>query len=583
MKIKMNFNQRTVLFKNLNVTLQDFLFLSLVVVFSLILYVWHLGFYSDDWSFLGYFSLSQDQSLIGLFRSVYSPHVQMRPVQILYLAGLYWLFGSHPLGYHLVNAAVLLSGILLFYLVLRELGQSRLLALTVPVVYALLPHYSTNRFWVASFQITLSMTLYFLSLYSDLRGIQAREPLVWSWKVLSIISLLGSGLAYEIFLPLFLLNPLVVWYRSRQLDSSSLKKPLVWWKFSVLSGINILLVIQTLLFKAQTTTRMGNKAGLMQQMLRVAKNAVSLKYDKYDYGLNIKQAITVHYGDYGLGLPHAVCRIVWDYPNIGTFALAGVLALGIFKYLHFTARQGKAQMPSRTHMLRYIILGLVVFGLGYMIFLTTFQLQFSSTGIANRTAMAAAVGVAISLVGGIGWVSTFLPSDRLRRSLFCILVSLLCTSGFLINNTLASFWITAYRQEQAVLADIRRQFPTLPAGSTLILDGVCPYVGPAIIFESSWDLAGALMMFYRDYTLKADIVTPNLKVKGDGLSTSLYGIYGAKENYPYEKLFIYHFDRKTTHQITDAKSAYYYFQTFNTNQHNTSCPEGHAGLGVPVF
>ena len=94
----------------------------------------------------------------------------MRPVQFLYLAALYKAFGTDPLGYHVVNTLVLAAGAVLFYLVLRRLGLSRVLALAVPLVYALLPHYSTNKLWMAAFQIGLSMTLYFLSLYADLRA-----------------------------------------------------------------------------------------------------------------------------------------------------------------------------------------------------------------------------------------------------------------------------------------------------------------------------------------------------------------------------------------------------------------------------
>ncbi|MDH4135567.1 MAG: hypothetical protein OEW09_02465, partial [Anaerolineae bacterium] len=182
---------------------------------------------------------------------------------------------------------------------------------------------------------------------------------------------------------------------------------------------------------------------------------------------------------------------------------------------------------------------------------------------------------------GIGWVSTFLPSGQLRRCFFCMVVALLCTSGFLVINTIASFWIAAYRQEQEVLADIRQQFPTLPAGSTLILDGVCPYVGPAIVFERNWDLTGALLMVYRDDSLRADVVTPSLEVTEDGLTKSLY--CGAIVNHhPYKKLFVYHVGRKMTYPLPDAEAARLYFRTFNPD-HSNGCPPGREGHGVPIF
>ena len=151
--------------------------------------------------------------------------------------------------------------------------------------------------------------------------------------------------------------------------------------------------------------------------------------------------------------------------------------------------------------------------------------------------------------------------------------------GFLINNTIATFWTVAYRQERVILTDILRQFPSLPTGSTLILDGICPYIGPAIVFESSWDLAGALIPSYRDHTIRADVVTPNLQVEEDGVSTALYGV---KYRYRYENLFIYHFGQKRAYSIPDAEAARRYFETFSPDKSN-GCPQGYAGHGVSVF
>jgi hypothetical protein len=266
---------------------QDCLFLIIVVLLSLILYVWRLGFYSDDWAFLSNFSLSIDQTLAGLFRAANSPITSMRPVQVFYLAGLYQLFGSNPIGFHLVNAAVLLLGTLLFYLVLRELDYQRLFSLAIPLAYALLPHYSTDRFWVAAFQATLSMALYFLSLYADLRAVRSQQVRLWSWKLFSLISLLCSVLAYEVFLPLFFLNPLIVWFHNQQQYPSLLNKQPTRIKLAVLAGSHWLVLITVVVFKALTTNRMGKQADFGNHVVGIIKKVFSPYYSDYDYGLNM--------------------------------------------------------------------------------------------------------------------------------------------------------------------------------------------------------------------------------------------------------------------------------------------------------
>src|SRR5262245_26181509 len=153
---------------------RDGLFLLLVVLYSIVPYLRGLGFYEDDWALMGILSNAKDSSFPGLLRTLASaqPFFLVRPVHMAYSALLYWMFGLHPLGYHLVNAGVFASMILLFHRALDELGLDREIVLSVPLIYALLPHYSTDRFWLGTFQANLSLALYFLSLYAGLRAIR---------------------------------------------------------------------------------------------------------------------------------------------------------------------------------------------------------------------------------------------------------------------------------------------------------------------------------------------------------------------------------------------------------------------------
>lgn len=558
--------------------------MSLVVILSLLPYVRDLGFYGTDWYLVGCMSLSEDQSLSGLFQASTSDRARMRPLQTLYTAGLFWLFGSQPLGYHLVNAVVLMANAALFYLVLRLMNRRRVLCLAAAAAYALLPHYSTARFWLQAFAGNLSVTFYFLSLYSDLRALSAEHKALWGWKLLSLSGLVASTLLYEVALPLFLLNPLFVWYRGRQMIEHTREgrvpfQQLIRANFKVLLGINLLALVPIMVFKLLTTTRIGMLAELHKNIFWMIKGAFAFDYSEHSYHLNYFHALTVAYGDHGLRLPTVVWKILHDHPAPAVLAMAVALGLFIFAYLYLTADETKAGHPSTANMVKFIKWGLAVFGLGYAIFLTNHNVQFTNTGMANRTAIAAAIGVALTQIGALGWLSTLFSSERWRKRAFGVLVALFCSTGFLINNTLASFWSAASRQQQLILVDLRKQFPALPGGSTLILDGVCPYIGPASVFESGWELVGALMMIYRDKALQAEIATPKLKVTPNGLVKSQGG---RKQHYPYEKLFVYDFEQKKGYKLTDAETARRYFQASSSN-HRPGCPESHYGFGVAVF
>ena len=123
-------------------TAGDCFFLFAMGELSMASYGFALGFYSDDWAMLASMKLSQSQLFIDVFSEIFRAHDhEIRPVQFFELAALYKLFGLDPLGYHLVNAAIILIAVVLLYLLGRTLGKPRALALSISVIFMLVPNY----------------------------------------------------------------------------------------------------------------------------------------------------------------------------------------------------------------------------------------------------------------------------------------------------------------------------------------------------------------------------------------------------------------------------------------------------------
>jgi hypothetical protein len=541
----------------------DAIFLSLIVVASVVPYVTRLGFYGDDWAFLGVLSTS-DQSFGGLWERQYESItlLRMRPTQIIYQAVLYALFGLAPLGYHLANMIVFTAMTVLLYMVLRELGLYRPIAVAIPALYALLPSYSTNRFWFAAFGYTLSMACYFLSLYGDLQAIR-RHPLsvLLAWKIVALFGLLVAGFGYEIVIPLFVLNAVLVWLQARRLYEGGLRERLGPVGSVLFLGSNVVMLALVVLYKAITAEGVGLVGSIPFHLARLFVGSALMNY-----------------GMYGLGLPSAVG---WSAQVVAGPVLALSVAVGVsvLGYLRFISRPGPDHLLNRDVWLRLGLGGLVVFGLGYAIFLVTGRILFSSTGIVNRTAMAGALGMAISVVAAVGWFSTLLPAATVRNW-FAGLVAAVCLSGFLVNNALAVSWTAAWPEERKVLKEIQAALPVLPSNSTLILHGVCPYVGPAIVYESNWDLAGALQVAYSDPTLKADVTTSNMVVEPYGLVTR---IYNQKKVYPYgDSLLLYDYEERRVVSLQDARAATQHLGS-NHPRPPRGCPGGSPGRGRKIF
>src|SRR5918993_2340283 len=84
----------------------DSIGVALAVLISIAPYISGLGFYSDDWAFIGAYATASTPSVSGYFAASHSPHHAMRPVQLLLSAVLYGLFDLSPSGYHLFNAVL---------------------------------------------------------------------------------------------------------------------------------------------------------------------------------------------------------------------------------------------------------------------------------------------------------------------------------------------------------------------------------------------------------------------------------------------------------------------------------------------
>jgi hypothetical protein len=552
---------------------RDCLFLTGAVALSFASYAQHLGFYSDDWAFLGRYATALDQTLNGLVRASISDLIAMRPVQVWLFAGLYRLFGMEPLGYHLFNGVLLVASALLLYAITRELRVARTIGLPVALVYSLLPNYSTDRYWYAAFMITLSMTTCFASIAADLKAVTAPPRECVGWKVLSVAALLVSALAYEVALPVFLIVPFLMLWRMWREDPRLPRRRLV--QAAVLILINIALLTGVGAFKLRATVRLGAQQGLRAQIADIARLAARRNLPYGHYGLNVYSAVRVHFGDYGLKLPASAEAVGRTAPSA---VLWLTVAFGLLAFAYLVGALRDDPWPSLAEWSALVPLGLIVFGLGYAIFLTNYNVQFTPTGIANRTAIAATLGAALVIVGSCGLLVVWLPARRLVRLTFTALIAAVATCGFLVINSVAAQWVAAYGVERRVLSGIRRQFPLLPPNSTLILDGVCPYIGPAIVFESYWDLAGALQALYREETLSADVATAHLVVGDEGVITSIYGL---RKTYPYSTtLLLYNAGSGVTRPLTDPATARAYFEE---PMNELSCPRGQEGVGVRLF
>ena len=527
----------------------DLAMLLILATLSVAPYVLKIAFYSDDWGFLSMFLNSADQSLSGLLAAQYqNANLRMRPLQMVYKAVLFRAFGLSPVGYQIVNAAVLASAVLLIYAIACDVGLPRTVARAVAAVYLLLPNYSTDRFWFAAFGYTLTSALFLLSTYASLRALRGDRFVLWFG--VALLTLAASLLGMEIVFPLSLLLPAVLWLRARSLFPDGLRAHLGTANMVLLFACPMVTLAAALWYKAENAV-----GAAPADMLRLVRLTIG--------------ALSVNFGTFGLALPHTTA---WSIRQLTPVALVLPCILGALVFVWLL--QGDPPPGSRRFWMLVIAAGAVVFALDTAIFVVTPRIGFWSTGISNRVWIAASLGMAAVLVGVAGWWTSLFRG--LARPLFSASVALLCLSGFVINVAIAQYWIAAWPQQLDVLGRMQRALPHPRSGTTLLLYGACPYIGSAIVFESWWDFAGARKVLYRDPTLTGDVLddarSGRFGITDDGIWTRLYGELRFYRFGP--NLLLLDYQSEAVHELANRESA------IAALSHGTDCPPGFDGGGT---
>lgn len=536
--------------------LRDIVALTLVIFVSVVPHVTNLGFYSDDWAFLARLASSPDQSVAGLFAQMNElRNLAPRPVQSGEQAVLWWLFGDDPLGYHVTNSLTLLAAALLFYLALTELGAPKLVAVGSPVLFCLSPAYTSARFWFAAFGYVITVAATCLHLYAELRVVRTRRP-AWAWKVVALAAVLVAGLAYEVTLPLLAANSVVAAWHTRRIHGVGLVGTYGRARAALLLLPNAVLLTAIVVFKASAFHDAGMPGGPV-----------------YHLGRLVVTAIVVQFGSYGVALPHSFW---WALHHVDVAVIALAAVLGVLVYLY--ARTSFAKGISRRQWLRIATAGIFACGLGYLIFVATGRFGLTSTGVGNRVGTAASLGAALTFVALCGLVCSYFRSHVARRETTSCLLAAVAVAFFVTSEAQATMWSEAYDKERSVLAAIRARVPAPPERAVIIVDGVCPYNGPAVVFESNWDLEGAVRLMYEDASLEADVVTPRFRVTAEGVETRIYE--RAPAVYPYSDRLIVVDVPGGTATVAEDEATMHALLARSSFDPGTSCPTGSPNSGV---
>ncbi len=537
-----------------------------VVLFSALPYMFRLGFYGDDWWYQAALAQCNDQGIAAMFRGLYKadPGMLVRPVQMAYLVFSFKAFGRYALPYHVISSFVLGFVAACLYLVLRELRASRYLAFVIALVFGLLPHYSTDRFWISAQQATLSLGFAFLGIYALLRSLRPDGRHAKVWVAVNITAFVLSLLSYEVTLGLIMAGLGYAGFR-RYKDSRANCQPAIRSLGSVIISTTVLLLVGIV------------KAG---QQSRIVYHHHFFLFFGQRVWRTIIQSIRFNLWTYCVKMPFVLVSL-HRHSALTWTAIGMAISIAVFATGYLWFRISPAEVPSRRECLWLAILGFVVFGLGFLLFASAGEIDFSAPGLDNRVAIASAVGAGCVLVALAGFASSLLPTRKLRAGVFSVAIGVICGANALAVNGMGYFWADGALRQSSILKSVSTNVRGLPRGSLLMLNGFCEYSGPGSVFYMYWDASGAIRLTLSDYSLDSIVVSRESPMLGSANGIAIPGKAGGE--FPYgSHLFIYDVQDQTLTNLPSKMAESAYFREKNVSG-QIACPAVRDENGASVF
>ncbi|MBP7861235.1 hypothetical protein KA183_06100 [bacterium] len=482
-----------------------------------------VGFYFDDWKIMRllHFSGKDYASLFNAY--LFEPCALPRPVEQFHFPTIFYFFGVRPLPYHLVNGVFEIGAGIFFYLCMFQFSRSWLFAMCAGALFILYPTHDATHYWVLASSATLSMFVYFASLFCWNQFVLTNRK---SWMISSWFLFAYSIYNYECCVPFIALNLAgSVWLREGRWRRGAN------WKKGLLEMIPFVLIVLSLFLyqkyfihffgRSLTPVTQFSPAHLADVLaggfnVSLGPMGISFLYDRVRDGM---QCFSLLWAKILLAL---------------TLVFMGGLAVYAFK-----------QTPSNDEpFTKADYQFLTVLGVGTML------AAYSIYGFAanhspylfsmyNRINYGSSAGAAILLALFFYFLGQLLFKLSAKRRVLCtfLLNSSMCLILVLANWGISNVWKLSWLVQKRAWDVLLANKEKLGKNPTVIVGNIPTYAMWAPVFDGVWDFQNMMQIVLNDKNVQGGTLSERLVVSPESMKDMTFNYVVAE--YKFDNLYLF--------------------------------------------
>jgi hypothetical protein len=455
----------------------------------------NIGFYLDDW--LTFWNLHfAPHNLVDLLKAAFAdPRMITRPVQCVYYAFTYFLFGDRPLGYHLLRFALEYLGAVFLYMGIKRLSLSQFVAALCALIFILYPSHDATHYWIGGgLGPGFGLTLYLASFCFSVYAFAGKEKVLYP---LALISYGLSAFCYESFLPMLVMSFCsILLLAAEQRTESRLNTmgSVVWW-FVPFLAVGLLEPIYQRVILPRVAT------------IFLSPSSIDPAYffNVFVQGLNMS-----FFAGLWSFLAERVREEVIIFTPTSALQIAGVLA----------STTGVVLVSfSNDQCVRYRRLftaALLTFFASYLTFAVAQGYMPVLNSMINRVNIGASVAVSLVIALAIKWLidhTGIKGKTALAVSLSITLPLVLIM--VLTDLALSSFWVRSWQVQKDIRFLVNQHKDKIQEGDAILLANAHRYLNWAPVFDGTWDFQSMLAMTLNRKKQSGGVICDRLTIKGD--------------------------------------------------------------------